>query len=42
MGGKWHSIIRDIGGDLIEKVECVDTFQNHKNDLTRKYYRFHY
>ncbi|CAD8096809.1 unnamed protein product [Paramecium primaurelia] len=37
-----HSIIRDIGGDLIEKVECVDTFYNKKKDLTSKCYRIHY
>ena len=37
-----HSIIRDIGGDLIEKVECVDTFHNQRKGKTSKSFRIHY
>ena len=37
-----HSIIRDVAGDLIEKVECVDTFYSQKKGKTSKCFRIHY
>lgn len=35
-------MIRDVGGDLIEKVECVDQYFNKKKGMTSKCYRIHY
>lgn len=37
-----HSLIRDGGGDLIEKVECVDTFRDEKGKRTSKCFRIHF
>ncbi len=37
-----YDAIREIGGDLIENVECTDTFLNKKNNKTSKCYRIYY
>jgi len=37
-----YDAIREIGGDLIENVECTDTFFNKKINKTSKCYRIHY
>lgn len=34
-------IIREIGGDLVESVECFDTFEN-KQGRVSKAYRINY
>lgn len=38
----FYEIVREIGGDLIEQVTCVDTFVNKKTGLTSKCYRINY
>ena len=35
-------LIRNIGGDLIENVECVDTFFSNKENKTSKNYKITY
>lgn len=37
-----HGIIRHHGGDLIEKVELVDFFENKKQSKTSRCFRIHY
>jgi phenylalanyl-tRNA synthetase alpha chain len=37
-----YDVIREIAGDLIENVECTDTFFNKKENKTSKCYRIHY
>lgn len=35
-------LARSVGGDLIERVDCVDTFTDKKRNRTSKCYRIHY
>ena len=35
-------VVRNIGGDLIEKVECRDTYVDKKKEKTSKCYRIHF
>eukprot|EP01016_Furgasonia_blochmanni_P051377 TRINITY_DN8081_c0_g1_i2.p1 TRINITY_DN8081_c0_g1~~TRINITY_DN8081_c0_g1_i2.p1 ORF type:complete len:271 (-),score=26.44 TRINITY_DN8081_c0_g1_i2:183-995(-) len=37
-----YQVIRDVGGDLIERVECVDIFTDKKKNKTSRCYRIHY
>lgn len=37
-----HSVIRNHGGDLIEKVELVDQFHNKKLKKVSRCFRIHY
>jgi phenylalanyl-tRNA synthetase alpha chain len=37
-----NEVIRNISGDLVESVECVDTFTSPKNNKTSKCYRILY
>jgi Phenylalanyl-tRNA synthetase alpha subunit len=37
-----YEIVRNIGGDLIEKVECVDHYHDKKRNRHSKCYRIHY
>ncbi|EAS07559.1 phenylalanine-tRNA ligase (macronuclear) [Tetrahymena thermophila SB210] len=37
-----YEIVREIGGDLIEQVECVDTYENKKTGKTSKCFRINY
>ena len=35
-------LARDVGGDLIERIDCVDTFTDKKKNRTSKCYRIFY
>lgn len=38
----FYDVIREISGDLVEKVECIDTFFNKKINRTSKAFRIFY
>lgn len=35
-------IVRNVAGDLVEKVECIDVFTNKKTNRTSKCFRISY
>lgn len=35
-------IVRNVAGDLVEKVECIDVFTNHKTNKISKCFRISY
>lgn len=38
----FYDMAREVAGDLIEEVRCIDTFYNKKLDRTSKAFRINY